>query len=135
MNKVILMGRLTRDIEAKYYQKGNEEEVMIRTGMAVNRVGADQKADYFNLAAFGKRAEWFQRYAKKGMKLLVIGRLQNDTYTNKEGRTVNSVQVMVEEVEFAESKKFQEQNSKPQTQDAGGWMEVPEGADEGLPFN
>ena len=135
MNKVIMMGRITRDIESKYYQNGAAEECMIRTGIAVNRIGQKDKADFFNIAAFGKRAEWFQKYAKKGTKLLITGRIQNDTYKNKEGQTVNSVQILVEEAEFAESKKFQEQQQNTTNETAGGFMDIPTGDGEELPFN
>lgn len=137
MNKIILMGRLTCDVESKYYVVDQKEECMIRTGMAVDRAGQKGKADFFNLVAFGKRAEFFQKYTKKGVKLLIVGKVQNDTYTNQYGQKVNSIQVIVDEVEFAESKKAQEQSQEQTTapQKAGGWMSVPDSDDEQLPFN
>lgn len=133
MNKIILIGRITKDPAVSSYMKGDKEETVARTSIAVDRPGDREKADFFNLAAFGKTAEWMEKYARKGTKLMVSGPVRQDTFTNREGQTVRSIQVIVEEHEFCESKKTQAANTD-QT-DAGGWMDVPEGADEGLPFN
>ena len=106
MNKVILMGRLTRDPEVRYSQNGNQMAVA-RFSIAVDRRfkrEGEPDADFFNCTAFGKQAEFVERYLHKGTKILTSGRIQNDNYTNKDGQMVYSVRIMVEEIEFAESK-------------------------------
>ena len=104
MNKVILMGRLTRDPEMRYSQ----DMAIARFSLAVDRrfkkQGDTVTADFFNCTAFGKQGEFVEKYLKQGTKVLVTGRIQNDNYTNKDGQKVYSVQVIVEEIEFAESK-------------------------------
>ena len=106
MNKVILIGRLTRDPEVRYGQGGNQTAVA-RFSIAVDRRfkrEGEPDADFFNCTAFGKQAEFVERYLHKGIKMVVVGRIQNDNYTNREGQQVYSVRVMVDELEFAESK-------------------------------
>jgi len=106
MNKVILMGRLTRDPEVRYSQ-GASQTAIARFSIAVDRRfkrEGEPDADFFNCTAFGKQAEFIERYLHKGVKVVVCGRIQNDNYTNKEGQMVYSVRVMVDEIEFAESK-------------------------------
>ena len=106
MNKVILMGRLTRDPEVRYAQNGNQMAIA-RFSIAVDRRfkrEGEPDADFFNCTAFGKQAEFVERYLHKGTKILTCGRIQNDNYTNKDGQMVYSVRVMVDEIEFAESK-------------------------------
>ena len=104
MNKVILMGRLTRDPEMRYSQ----DMAIARFSLAVDRrfkkQGDTVTADFFNCTASGKQGEFVEKYLKQGTKVLVTGRIQNDNYTNKDGQKVYSVQVIVEEIEFAESK-------------------------------
>ncbi|MGP1612508.1 MAG: single-stranded DNA-binding protein [Catonella sp.] len=104
MNKVILMGRLTRDPEMRYSQ----DMAIARFSLAIDRrfkkQGDTVTADFFNCTAFGKQGEFVEKYLKQGTKVLVTGRIQNDNYTNKDGQKVYSVQVIVEEIEFAESK-------------------------------
>ena len=103
-------------------------------------------ADFFNCSAFGKQAEFVERYLKQGTKMVVVGRIQNDNYTNKDGQKVYSVQIMVDELEFAESKNasagsgdgaFAQPAARPTPGAAAndGFMNVPEGIDEELPFN
>ena len=104
MNKVILMGRLTRDPEVSSSASGT---TFARFSIAVDRRfkrEGEPDADFFNCTSFGKQAEFVERYLKKGTKVVVTGRIQNDNYTNKEGQKVYSVRIMVEEIEFAESK-------------------------------
>lgn len=126
MNKVILTGRLTRDPEIRVTQDG--QTTIARFGLAVDRKGKEQKADFFNLTAFNKTAQFAEKYLKKGTKVNVIGHLQNDEYTNRDGQKVTSTIVIVEEVEFCESKK---QEQKPD-----GFMDIPKDIDsEELPFN
>ena len=106
MNKIILMGRLTRDPEVRYSQ-GESSLAIARFSLAVDRRFKRQgeaEADFFNCTAFGKQAEFVEKYLKQGTKILLTGRVQNDNYTNKEGQKVYSVQIIAEEIEFAESK-------------------------------
>ena len=153
MNKAILMGRLTRDPEVRYSQ-GASQTAVARFSIAVDRRfkrEGEPDADFFNCTAFGKQAEFIERYLRKGVKVVVCGRIQNDNYTNKEGQMVYSVRVMVDEIEFAESKNASANNgdsgyngggymgggnSAPAPSGAGdGFMNIPDGIDEELPFN
>lgn len=102
MNKVILMGNLTRDPEVKHTQSG---KAWARVGIAVNRPFAKDTVDFFNLVAWDKTAEFLGKYFVKGQKALIEGRLQTSTYENKDGVKVNSVDVIVDNVEFADSKR------------------------------
>ena len=110
------------------------------------RASGEPDADFFNCSAFGKQAEFVERYLKQGTKMVVVGRIQNDNYTNKDGQKVYSVQIMVDELEFAESKNasagsgdgtFAQSAARPTPGAAAndGFMNVPEGIDEELPFN
>lgn len=152
MNKVILMGRLTRDPEIRYSQ-GENATTIARFSLAVDRRfkrQGDSEADFFNCTAFGRQAEFVERYLKQGTKMVVVGRIQNDNYTNKEGQRVYSVQIMVDELEFAESKNAAAANagtaggsnyqpsSRPEPAKANladDFMNIPDGIDEELPFN
>lgn len=142
MNKVILMGRLTRDPEVRYSQGANPTAVG-RFSIAVDRRfkrEGEPEADFFNCTTFGKQAEFVEKYLKRGVKVVVSGRIQNDNYTNKDGQTVYSVRVMVEEVEFAESKNAQNAGngnaaSGGATTTDDGFMNIPEGIEDDLPFN
>lgn len=150
MNKLILMGRLTRDPEIRYSQ-GSNPMAIARFSLAVDRrfkrAGDSAEADFFNCTAFGKQAEFAERYLKQGTKILLGGRIENNNYINKEGQKVFSVQVITEEIEFAESKKAaaggtaedddqrREQYRSPSA-DADGFMNVPDGFDDDkLPFD
>ncbi|MGN0402052.1 MAG: single-stranded DNA-binding protein [Acetatifactor sp.] len=145
MNKVILMGRLTRDPEVRYSQ-GSSQTTIARFSIAVDRRfkrEGEPDADFFNCTCFNKQAEFVERYLHKGVKVLLSGRVQNDNYTNKDGQMVYSVRIMVDEIEFAESKNAAGGNggnmggsSAPATFGAGdGFMNIPDGIDEELPFN
>ena len=153
MNKVILMGRLTRDPEVRYSQ-GASQTAVARFSVAVDRRfkrEGESDADFFNCTCFGKQAEFVERYLHKGVKVVLSGRVQNDNYTNKDGQMVYSVRIMVDEIEFAESKNasvgngdggyrnnggFGGGNSAPAPSGAGdGFMNIPDGIDEELPFN
>ena len=138
MNKVILMGRLTRDPDVRYSQSDSSMAIA-RFSLAVDRrfkkQGDTVTADFFNCTAFGKQAEFVEKYLKQGTKIVVTGRIQNDNYTNKEGQKVYSVQIMVEEIECAESKaagQSQQNDSMPPTD---GFMNIPDGIENELPFN
>lgn len=149
MNKVILMGRLTREPEIRYAQNNNQMAIA-RFSIAVDRRfkrEGDPDADFFNCTAFGKQAEFIEHYLHKGTKIVVSGRIQNDNYTNKDGQMVYSVRVMVEEVEFAESKNASSStdggfnngggyNKPAEPSGAGdGFMNIPDAIEEDLPFN
>ena len=153
MNKVILMGRLTRDPEVRYSQGANQTAVA-RFSVAVDRRfkrEGEPDADFFNCTCFGRQAEFVERYLHKGIKVVLSGRVQNDNYTNKDGQMVYSVRIMVDEIEFAESKNassggndggysngggFAGADSAPAASGAGdGFMNIPDGIDEELPFN
>ena len=150
MNKVILMGRLTRDPEVRYSQ-GENSTAIARYTLAVDRRfkrDGEQTADFINCVVFGKSAEFTERYFRQGMRVVVCGRIQTGSYTNKEGNRVYTTDVVVEEQEFAESKAaaanyngnrdgYQQAPSRPEpTQAAGdGFMNIPDAIEEELPFN
>ena len=149
------MGRLTRDPEVRYSQGANQTTVG-RFSIAVDRRfkrEGEPDADFFNCTAFGKQAEFVERYLHKGTKIVLSGRIQNDNYTNKDGQMVYSVRVMVDEIEFAESKNASASGgagfnnggynnnggyggNAPAPSGAGdGFMNIPDGIDEELPGN
>ena len=148
MNKVILMGRLTRDPEVRYSQ-GENATAVARYTLAVDRrvsrnnQNGEQTADFIQCVAFGRSGEFAEKYFRKGTKVLVTGRIQTGSYTNKDGQRVYTTDVVVEDQEFAESKNASQNNGggfvpadRPSPSDAGdGFMNIPEGIDEELPFN
>ena len=140
MNKIILMGRLTRDPETRYSQ-GENQTAIARFSLAVDRRfkrQGDAEADFFNCTAFGRQAEFVEKYLKQGTKVVVTGRIQTGSYTNRDGQKVYTTDVIVEEQEFAESKKAagQQDGNNGGYSDAGdGFMNIPDGIDEELPFN
>ncbi len=147
MNRVILMGRLTRDPEVRYSQ-GENATAVARYTLAVdrrfNRNGDENNADFIGCVAFGRQAEFAERYLRKGVKMLVSGRIQTGSYTNKDGVRVYTTDVVVEDQEFAESKNassgqeggYNAGNSRPEPTSIGdGFMNIPDGIDEELPFN
>ena len=144
MNKVILLGNLTRDPEIRYSQ-GEKQMAVARFSLAVNRRFAkdgETNADFLNCTAFGKTAEFVEKYFRQGSRMSLVGRIENNNYTNKNGEKVYSVQIMVEEVEFAERKsaqsnnQTQNQNQPAQENDADDdFMNIPDGIEDGLPFN
>lgn len=145
MNKVILMGRLTRDPEVRYAQ-GENSLAIARFSLAVdrrfNRNNEEQTADFINCVSFGKTAEFAEKYFHKGTKIAVTGRIQTGSYTNKDGQKVYTTEVVVEEQEFAESKNgnggegYSAPRQSAPAQPAGdGFMNIPDGIEEELPFN
>mgnify|MGYP000025798171 FL=1 len=145
MNKVILMGRLTRDPEVRYSQ-GEQATAIARYTLAVDRRfkrDGDQTADFIGCVAFGKLGEFAEKYLRKGTKVVVTGRIQTGSYTNKDGQKVYTTDVVVEECEFAESKNVAGENSgftpsdrpSPSSAAGDGFMNIPDGIDEELPFN
>lgn len=106
MNKVIMMGRLTRDPEVTY-TSGEKSTAIAKFGLAVDRRNKREgqpDADFFDAVTFGKRAEFVEKYLHKGTKIVITGEMQNNNYTNKEGQKVYRDQIMIEDIEFAESK-------------------------------
>ena len=140
MNKVILMGRLTRDPEVRY-SGGDNATAVARYSLAVDRRfkrDNEPSADFINCVGFGKTAEFAEKYFRKGMRICVVGRIQTGSYTNRDGQKVYTTDVVVEEQECAESKGASENNGadRPQpTTDNNGFMNIPDGIDEELPFN
>lgn len=146
MNKVILMGRLTRDPEVRYSQ-GENNLAIARYTLAVDRRfqrNSDQSADFISCVAFGRSAEFAEKYLKQGIKICVTGRIQTGSYTNKDGAKVYTTDVVVEDQEFAESKNASQSNGGADFQDGGrptpsaasgdGFMSIPEGIEDELPF-
>lgn len=161
MNKVILMGRLTRDPEIRYSQ-GESSMAIARYSLAVDRRrsrnnnGDEQTADFINCVAFSHNAEFAEKYLHKGTKIALTGRIQTGSYTNKDGVKVYTTEVVVEEQEFAESKNASAANGDGGYNNGGygnggynsgsntssapsgagdGFMNIPDGIDEELPFN
>lgn len=104
MNKVVLVGRATRDPEIRYSQ-GEKAICVASFSIAVDRRGESGTADFFDCVTFGRLGEVFEKHVHKGTKMLIVGRLQNDNYVNKDGEKVYRTKVIVDEFEFAESKK------------------------------
>lgn len=151
MNKVVLMGRLTRDPEIRW-TTGSQPMAIARYTLAVDRrfkKDGEASADFISCVTFGKNAEFVEKYIHKGTKIIVSGRIQTGSYTNRDGQKVYTTDVVVEEHDFAESKASQEgrqlgsetnyENDKGQQMppvSPDGWMNVPDGLeDETLPFN
>ena len=144
MNKVILIGRLTREPEIKYSSGENPMEIA-RYTLAVDRKynREEQSADFINCVAFGKAAEFAEKYLHRGTKIAITGHLQTGSYMNKDGIKVYTTDVIIEEQEFAESKNSSSGNggyvgggsrTEPAASD-DGFMNIPDGIDEELPFN
>lgn len=139
MNKVILMGRIVRDPEVRYSQ-GNNPMAIARYTLAVDRKfkrDGEPTADFINCIAFGKNGEFAEKYLHKGTKILVEGRWQSGSYTNRDGQKVYTNDCVVESCEFAESKNASQSErpqAAPQT-DSDGFMSIPDGIGEELPFN
>lgn len=108
MNKIILLGRLTRDPEVRYGGENNEKAIA-KFSLAVDRKKKDE-ADFFSITAFGKLGEFVEKHLHQGSKILLSGRVENDNYTNRDGQKVYSVQIIAEEIDFAESKKKEDNN-------------------------
>ena len=150
MNRVILMGRLTRDPDIRYSQSGDNMAIA-RFTLAVDRRGRrdggndQQTADFIGCVAFGRAGEFAEKYFRKGTKVAITGRIQTGSYTNKDGVRIYTTDVVVEEQEFAESKNssggdggFAGGNNNRTFEPSGagdGFMNIPDGIDEELPFN
>jgi len=155
MNKVILMGRLTRDPDVRYSQ-GENATAVARYTLAVDRRfrrDGEASADFIGCVAFGRNAEFAEKYLRQGTKIAITGRIQTGSYTNRDGQKVYTTDVVVEEQEFAESKNssdnsnaggfgggFQQSNPfqaapAPSAAAGDGFMNIPDGIDEELPFS
>lgn len=150
MNKVILVGRLTRDPEVRY-SSGDQAMAIARYALAVDRRGRrdsssgdQQTADFINIVAFGRDGEFAEKYLRKGMRILVEGHIQTGSYTNKDGQKVYTTDVVVERHEFVESKGASQGSgagdayipaSSGAPSGGDGFMNIPDGIDEELPFN
>ena len=147
MNKVILMGRLTRDPEVRYSQ-GEQATAIARYTLAVDRRvrrdGDQQTADFINCVAFGRLGEFAEKYLRKGTKIAITGRIQTGSYTKPDGTKVYTTDVVVEESECAESKSASDNHASsftpidrpaPSSAAGDGFMNIPDGIDEELPFN
>ena len=149
MNKVILMGRLTRDPEVRYSQ-GERSMAIARYTLAVDRrgrrgqEGSEQNADFIPCVAFDRAGEFAEKYFRQGMRVLISGRIQTGSYTNKDGQRVYTTEVIIEDQEFADSKNssggdggYQPMSRPAPTSAIGdGFMNIPDGVDdEGLPFH
>ena len=140
MNKVILLGRLTKDPEVRYSQSENPRAIA-RYTLAVDRrfkKDGEQSADFISCVSFGKSAEFAERYLKQGTKICVTGRIQTGSYTNKDGGKVYTTEVVVEETEFAESKGsgegFNTSRPSPNAAIGDGFINISEGIEDELPF-
>ena len=147
MNHAVFMGRLTRDPEVRYSQ-GENSMAIARYSLAVNRIGRssqnnnEQTADFINCVAFDKAGEFAEKYFRQGMRVLVSGRIQTGSYTNKESVKVYTTDLIIQTQEFADSKSASGDESQsasrpePSQADGDGFMNIPDGVEEpNLPFN
>ena len=137
MNKVILIGRVVRDAEIRYSQ-GTNTTCIARYTLAVDRKFKQEgqpTADFINCIAFGKFGEFAEKYLHKGIKIAVTGRIQTGSYKNKDGNTVYTTDVVVEEQEFCESKSQSNSQPYPAPSNDNSWMNIPDGIEDSLPFN
>ena len=139
MNKIILMGRVTRDPDVRY---SADNKANARFSFAVNRRfkrEGEEDADFFNIVAFGRLAEFVEKYLHRGTKIVLEGEIHNNNYTNKDGQMIYGMQIIAQNIEFAESKASasnDQGNSLETPSKVGdGFMNIPEGMEEELPFN
>jgi single-strand DNA-binding protein len=155
MNKVVLIGRLTRDPDIRYSQNGDSSQAIARYTLAVDRrfrrQDGEQSADFIGCVAFGRSAEFAEKYLHQGTKIAIEGRIQTGSYTRQDGTKVYTTDVVVENQEFVESKAAAAQNAAafagsmsaqspapapaaPVSESTDGFMNIPDGLDEELPF-
>lgn len=141
MNRVILLGRTTKDADVRYSQGANGDMAIASITLAVDRKykkEGEQSADFINCKAFGKIAEVIEKYVTKGTKIAIVGRIQTGSYTNKDGVKVYTTDVMIEELEFCESRNSQQTQNTTKPAPApsdDGFMNIPDSIDDdGLPF-
>lgn len=138
MNRVDLVGRLTRDPEVRY-TTGEKATAICNFSIAVDRkfknAEGKYEADFISCRAFGKTAEFVEKYFHKGMRIGVCGRIQTGNYTNKDGQKVYTTDVIAEDIEFVESKNSSTGNSATPTSVDSGFVNIPDDAGDELPFN
>ena len=137
MNKVIEIGRLTKDPDIRYSQ-GENTTCIARYTLAVDRKFKQEgqpNADFISCIAFGKLGEFAEKYLHKGIKIAVTGRIQTGSYKNKDGNTVYTTDVVVEEQEFCESKSQSNSQTQPTPSNDNSWMNIPDGIEDSLPFS
>lgn len=137
MNKSILMGRPTRRPEVRISQ-GVNAIAIARLTLAVPRkykANGEEEADFISCVAFGKQAEFLEKYVQQGTKIIIIGHIQTGSYTNKEGKKVYTTDVVIDEIEFAESKSASQQRPGATSTPGDGYMTIPDEVNEELPFN
>ena len=127
MNKTLICGRMTKDPDVRWTQ-GNPQTCIARFTLAVDRKTKEKATDFISCVAFGKTAEFIEKYFRKGTKMILEGRIQTGSY-EKDGKKIYTTDVVAESVEFAESKKNEEPESAPDE-----FVSIPEGIDEELPF-
>lgn len=141
MNKVILMGRLTKDPDVRYSQKADQSIAVARYSLAVDRrhkVEGAPEADFIQCVALGKNGEFAEKYLSKGMKICIEGRIQTGKYENNEGQTIYTTEVLVEAQEFCEKKEGGNREARDEASLQGytdGFVNIPDGIEEELPFN
>lgn len=136
MNKVVLIGRLAKDVDTRYSQTAEGAFAVSRYTLAVDRKGRDAGADFISCVAFGKQGEFAEKYLHKGMKIAVEGRIQTGNYTDKEtGKKVYTTDIVVENHEFCEAKQNLNAIEPEKNQPGDSWVNIPDGLDEELPFN
>lgn len=132
MNKVILIGRTTKEPEVRYSTtKDGNQMAIARYTLAIDRRGKDAGTDFISCVAFGKQGEFAEKYLKKGMKIAAVGRLQTGSY-EKDGKKVYTTDVVVEEHEFCEAKGEAKEEPAPPAQE--NFLDIPEGIEAELPF-
>lgn len=138
MNKVVLCGRLTKDPAVRHSAEGN---AVARYTLAVERrfkKEGEQSADFINCVAFGRSAEFAEKYFRKGTKIIIVGRIQTGSYMNQEGQKIFTTDIVIEEQEFAESKsasaKSENSEASPEANE-NGFMSIPEGMEDEMPFD
>lgn len=140
MNRVVLLGRLTRDPDVRHVQGANGDMAIARFNLAVDRRrrkdSNEQQADFINCVAFGKIGEFAEKYLRKGTKIAIDGRIQTGSYDNKDGMRIYTTDVVIEHCEFAESKKSGNaaNGTAMGVNGPDGFMNIPDGIDEELPF-
>lgn len=133
MNKWIGIGRLTQDPDIKHVESNGEQLTIATYTLAVNRKGKKDETDYIRCKAFGKTAEFVEQYLSKGIKMMVCGRIQTGKY-EKDGRTIYTTDVIVEEHEFCEKIIDKTGNSEEERPSSEGFMDIPQDAIDDMPF-
>lgn len=134
VNKWFGLGRLARDPEVRYTQNGSDSMAIARYSIAIDRMGKDKGTDFISCVAFGKNGEFAEKYLRKGMKVVITGRIQTGSYEKQDGTKVYTTDIVVETQDFADGKKDGEEKPQPTpATDSNGFMNIPDGIDE-LPF-